>query len=326
MKQVQFRTFGQPSVVANCVEVPDVGPPAAWEVIVDVEAFPINPADLAMLAGNYGKLPKLPATIGMEAVGRIRVCGSAVKDLTVGDRVVILANDNWCEQRKVPAAAVHRVGATGEVASYAGLKVNPATAYLLIKQAAATKGEWLLQTAPLSSVGRFVIQLAKLSGLRTINVIRRESAAAEVLALGGDVALPDGADLAERVRAATQRQPVRVAFDAVGGPGVQRLADALADGGRIVNYGMLSTESCGLRPEALIFRGISLNGFWLSSVLNRLTLPERTELYSKLAEYVATGVLQTAIDSQFEITRIQDALRRAEQGERRGKVLVTVPR
>jgi mitochondrial enoyl-[acyl-carrier protein] reductase / trans-2-enoyl-CoA reductase len=180
MKQIQFHTFGQPSLIAKCVETPDLGSPSAWEVTVDIEAFPINVADLAMLSGNYGTLPKLPATIGMEAVGRIAECGSAVKNYTVGDRVILLANNNWAERRKVPVATVHKVSDTADVAQLALLKV----AYLLLENFAQLEpGDWLIQTAPLSSVGQCIIQLAKAKGLKTVNIVHRTEIEAQVHAL-----------------------------------------------------------------------------------------------------------------------------------------------
>lgn len=327
MKQVQFRSFGPPSQVATCIDVPDPTPPTAWEVMVDIEAFPINPADLAMLAGRYGKLPTLPATIGMEAVGRISQKGNSVKDLQIGDRVVILANNNWAERRKVPAAAVHRVPNEGDVAQYCMLKVNPATAYLMLNQfAKVAEDEWIIQNAPLSGVGRCVMQLARNAKIRTLNIVRRPEAKPEVLALGGDAAIEDGPDLAARVRAITKHRPPYLALDALGGDHVQRMAESLCEGGKVVNYGMLTGEPCMIHPELTVFRGISLVGFWVSNVLNRLARWERDELFAKLSGMIESQTLRMAVDSQFTLDEIQAAIRRAEISGRHGKVIVNVVR
>src|SRR5688572_21852060 len=104
MKQVQFTAFGVPHEVAACVEVPDVGASGPDEVVIEVLAFPINPADLLTMTGGYAVRPQLPATLGAECVGRIAAVGSNVRHLTVGERVINLGRDNWCERRKVPAA------------------------------------------------------------------------------------------------------------------------------------------------------------------------------------------------------------------------------
>ena len=325
MKQIQYKTFGPPARVAQCVEVPDVGAPTAWEVVVDVEAFPINPADLAMLAGQYGKLPKLPSTIGMEAVGRVAQSGESVTDLADGDRVVILANDNWAERRKVPAAAVHKVSGEGDPTRFAMLKVNPATAMLILRDFVELKrGDWIIQTAPLSAVGRCVMQIAKARGIRSVNIVRRPEARAEVAAVGGDCAIEVDGNLASSVREAVSGAPIRMAIDAVGGPEVSLLAECLSEGGCIVNYGMLSGEPIEIAPEQTIFRGIRVEGFWVSRVLNRLSLQERHELFSSLADLVESGSLKMPVDSTYRMDQIGEALARAEQGGRTGKVLISL--
>lgn len=325
MKQIQFESFGPPSQVAKCVEVADVGAPSAWEVVVDVTAFPINVADLATLAGRYGTLPKPPCGIGMEGAGVIAQCGSAVKDYQVGDRVVILGNNNWAQRRKLPVAAIHKVPADADMEQMAMLKVNPTTAHVLLHDFVELKpGDWVLQNAPLSSVGSCVIQLAKSQGLRTVNIVRRPEAAASVTQLGGDMVILDGPDLDSRLRSIV-REPIKLALDAVAGSAVQRMAECLCEGGKIINYGMLSNEPCSLSPEQTIFRNISLQGFWLSKMLNRLSLAQRKTLFDALIERIMKKELHMEIDSRFPIHDIQSAIRQAEQGQRRGKVLVLCP-
>ena len=64
MKQVLIESYGTPWEVARCADVPDVGAPAADEVVFDVLAFPINPADMWFCRGSYRLKPPLPATPG----------------------------------------------------------------------------------------------------------------------------------------------------------------------------------------------------------------------------------------------------------------------
>ncbi|MCC6511562.1 MAG: zinc-dependent alcohol dehydrogenase family protein [Pirellulaceae bacterium] len=324
MKQIQFAAFGPPSHVARLMDVADLSDPSAWEVVVDVEAFPINVSDLATLSGHYGTLPQLPSTIGMEAVGLVSQCGTSVRDLAPGDRVILLANKNWSERRKVPLATVHKVDRNADPLQMAMLKVNPVTAYLLLKDyQTLMEGDWIIQNAPLSSVGQCVMQIAKNMGVRMVNVVRRLETTAKVLAMGGSVVVEDGPDLAKRVAELIGHDPIRLALDAVAGPGVNRLAECLVEGAPIINYGMLSTESCVLSAEQTIFRNISLRGFWLSKLLSRMPQSKRVELLDTLAGMITSGKLQMEVDSVFPIEQIQAALQRAEQAGRNGKVLVT---
>lgn len=324
MKQVQFGSFGQPSSVARLFDVTELTPPSAWEVVVDIEAFPINVSDLATLSGHYGTLPHLPSTIGTEAIGRISQCGTSVRGLEPGDRVVLLANNNWCEQRKVPLATVHKVDKHADPLQLSMLKVNPATAYMLLKDyQSLMEGDWIIQNAPLSSVGQCVIQIAKQMGVRTVNVVRRAETTAKILALGGGVVVEDGPDLSQRVSDLIGSNAIRLALDAVAGPGVNRLAECLVEGSPIINYGMLSTEACVLSAEQTIFRNITLRGFWLSKLLSRMPQAKRIELLDTLASMVTSGKLHMEVDSVFPLEEIGAALQRAEQGARNGKVLVT---
>lgn len=323
MKQVQFNAFGAPHEVAACVEVADVGAPAADEVVVEIEAFPINPADLLTITGGYAVRPALPATLGAEGVGRVADVGSGVRSLTTGERVIVLARDNWCQRRKVPAAQVLQVPAAADVLQLAMLKVNPATALLMLRSYVQLQpGDWLIQDAANSGVGTNLIRLARADGVRTVNVVRRDALVAPLQAIGADVVVVDGPDLAERVRAATGGAPIKLAIDAVGGELVMRLADCLAEGGTVVNYGLLSGQPCMLGAHQTIFKGITLTGFWLGGRLPKMARPELEQLYGELALRVASGELRVEVEATYPIEQIKAALAHAGREGRSGKILV----
>lgn len=325
MFRVLFSEFGQPSRVAKLVDSPEPGPPTAWEITVQMEYFPINVADLAILSGRYGKLPRLPSGIGMEGVGRVIEVGSSSSDFAKGDRVLLLANDNWLERKNVPTAAVHRLPRDIPMQQASMLKVNPTTAFMLLKNQVELKsGDWIIQNAPLSSVGTCVTQFAKAMGFRTINIVRNAENIPRAMQMGGDIVVEESADLVARIAKLTRNAPIRLALDAVGGDSIQLLADSLQDGGTVVTYGMLSGKPCQLSPETFIFRGIQHTGFWLNKMLNRLSLLERSELFGQVSRYIQDGCIQIDIDSVYPLHEIAAAIQRAEQSGRKGKVLVRV--
>lgn len=302
MKQVQFTAFGEPETVVASVDVPDLGSPGDGEVVVTIDAFPINPADLLTITGGYAVKPDLPATLGAEATGHVTALGAGVTDLRIGDRVIILARNNWCQQRCLPASDVIAVPGDADVLQLAMLKVNPATAWMMLKTYVPLEaGDWLIQDAANSGVGLALISLAKAEGVRTVNVVRRPEPIARLEALGADVAVVDGEDLAERVAAATGDAPVRLAIDAVGGSQITRLADCLAEGGTVVNYGLLSGEPCQIRSDQTIFKGITLTGFWLQKRLTSMARPEIERLYRTLAERVASKALVVDVEATYPI-------------------------
>jgi trans-2-enoyl-CoA reductase len=237
--------------------------------------------------------------------------------------VIMLARDNWCQQRRVPAAQVLRMPADADVAQLAMLKVNPATALMMLRGYVDLQpGDWVIQDAANSGVGTNLIRLAKADGIRTVNVVRREELVAPLEAIGADVVMVDGDDLAERVRTAGAG-PIRLAIDAVGGEAVMRLADCLAEGGTVVNYGLLSGKPCMLGADQTIFKSITLTGFWLQKRLTEMVRADVETLYADLAARVADGTLRVAIEASYPIEEIKAALAHAEREGRSGKILVT---
>jgi len=196
-----------PEAVIEAVpfEVPDLQP---GQVLLEVMAAPINPSDVLTLTGQYGSLPPLPAVGGNEGVGRVIERGPGAEHIAVGQVVLLpVGSGTWATHLVADAA---RLIALPEVADYAQLSmlaVNPPTAALLLSDFVQLQpGDWIIQNAANSAVGSYVVQLAALRGVRTVNVVRRESAVAGVAALGGDVVLVDGDDLAARVKALPKAQ------------------------------------------------------------------------------------------------------------------------
>ena len=324
MKIARFSTFGRPEAVIDCVEAADPPAPKPDEVALEVLAFPINPADLLTIEGLYASRPPLPAIPGAECVARVRAAGDAVEDLREGDLVIPLDRENWLQRKVAKASRVIKAPAGVDPLQLAMLKVNPPTAWLMMtKYADLAPGEWLLQTAANSGVGHCLIQLAKAAGLRTVNVVRRAGLDEELTALGADVVLLDGPDLAQRITAATQGAKIRLAIDAVGGSQIVRFGDALADEAIVLNYGRLSGENPQLSGHQCVFKRLVLTGFWLVPWLQKLSRQEVEALYAGLARRMAEGTLRIPVEKTFPIEEIKEAVALANAYRRGGKVLVT---
>lgn len=297
---------------------------AAGQALVAVLAAPINPSDVLMLTGQYGQLPPLPAVGGSEGVGRVVELGADTQGLAPGQTVLLPAGaGTWATHVVAPAARLVPLPGEADPRQLAMLTVNPPTASLLLSDFVALQpGDWLIQNGANSGVGSYVIQLARLRGFKTVSIVRRESAVAGVLAQGADVVLVDGDDLAERVKAATGGAPIKLAIDAVGGKATMRLAQTLANGATVVNYGALSGEPCIVTPRELIFNDVTLKGFWLAKWF-RITPPARQiALLTELAGLIASGQLGTPIQATYDVADIKAAVAAAAAGERTGKILV----
>jgi NADPH:quinone reductase-like Zn-dependent oxidoreductase len=322
MKQVQFGRFGVPHEVAQCVEVPEVGAPAPGEVVFEVLAFPINPADLSLFTGRYASKPPFPATPGAECIGRVLAAGADVRHVRPGDRVINLLRENWTQRRKVPASSVVRVRDDIDLKQAAMLRINPPTALLLLDDVVTLKpGDWIVQNGANSAVGKILIGLARERGLRTINVVRRQSLRGLIEGLGGDAVVVDGPDLATRIRQVAGKAPV-YAIDCIGGPATKVMVDAVADNGTVCVYGGLSGADSQVPTLALVYRGIHVTGFMLGRFLAKRSPEQIATIYDQLAQRIADGQIDVAVEQVYPIEQIAAALAHAERGGRDGKILV----
>jgi NADPH:quinone reductase-like Zn-dependent oxidoreductase len=89
MKTLQLKAFGKPTTAPELIES-DPPEPTTEQVVVALEAAPINPSDLLLIRGWYGHRPALPAALGTEGVGRISAVGPGVDPDRIGERVLIL--------------------------------------------------------------------------------------------------------------------------------------------------------------------------------------------------------------------------------------------
>jgi len=323
MKQVLLERYGPPAEAVRCVDGSDVGAPAAGEVVFEVLAFPINPADLSMCRGTYRLRPALPAGIGAECVGRVTAVGAGITHVKPGDRVINLQRENWAQRRRVKGDDVIPVPVGLDDLQAAMLRINPPTALLLLADLVALRpGDWIIQNVANSAVGRFVIRLARARGVRTVNVVRRASLFDELAALGADVSVVDGPDLAETVRARTGGASIRLGIDAVSGRATARISACVGEGGMVCNYGSMSGEDPVMPRGQLVGDGQTLVGFILGRALARRSLAEIRVIYAELGEQVRQGLLAAPVERVYPIEDIRAAVAHAERGERAGKILV----
>ena len=321
MKAIQIEAFGNPAEVMKLVDIPDVGTPGEGEVVIALEASPINMSDLLMISGRYGYRPKLPAVVGTEGVGRVVAVGGGVRHLKAGDRTLIpYPAAAWAERIKVDASRLRPL--TGDVHQLAMLGINPPTAYLMLSDyVTLPSGAWVIQNAANSGVGRALIGIAKSLGLKTVNVVRRDDVVAELKAIGGDVVLVDGPDLAKRVKAETGGAPIALAVDGVADTATANLMGCLAEKGVLVFYSAISGKPFVGPAQPLIFRDVSLRGFWLANWFKAATPDQITEMYDRLTPLVASGAIKSPVAGTYSFAQIGEAV--AVAAKNRGKALFT---
>jgi NADPH:quinone reductase-like Zn-dependent oxidoreductase len=329
MKAIVFDRFGEPGEVLQVREtpVPDVGPN---QVRVRMLLSPINPSDLLVVRGNYGKLPTLPATPGFEGVGVVEAAGRGLmrllRGLRPGRRVAVLNSQggNWREQVVIAAREAVPVPADLPDDQVASFFVNPASALVMTRWVLKVKpGDWLLQTAAGGALGQMVIRLGKYFGFRTINVVRRQEQAEEIKQLGGDEVICSSEEsIEQRALEITQGAGVPFALDAVGGSAGLGAVRSLGIGGRMLVYGLLSQEPIPVESRLLMMGQRSIEGFWLSIWARKQGVLTMLRLFKQITQLLREQVLTTATGESFSPDQIQAAVRQAESPGRKGKVLL----
>jgi trans-2-enoyl-CoA reductase len=324
MKALRYSRFGVPEDVAELVDEADASAPGAGEVTVRPVAMPLHPADLLAMEGRYGaRQPRLPAFGGTDGVGRVTAVGIGVKHLREGDLVPLLfaGVPTWREAFTVDAQRMFALP-PGNPVPLSVVGVNALTAWALLNDMVTLPANaWVLQNAAASSVGLAASQIGQRAGLRMINVVRDEAEAARLRAAGANTLLFDGADLPSRIADITEGDLPRLAIDAVAGGATARLAACVASGGVVVNYGLLSGEPPAIASTDLLFRQVSLRGFWLKAWLRDQDVAQLREVYGELAQLTHAGVISAPIAATYPLDQYRDALRHAASYAREGKVL-----
>src|SRR6184192_2016193 len=169
-----YSAHGNPADVLR-VESQPWPTPGPDEVVVEMRAAPINPADLNAIEGKYPGRREVPAVPGFEGAGVIVELGAGVKGLTNGALVILPHNiGTWREALAVKEVELVAVPEGIEPVHAAMLKINPMTAWRLLQDYVyLKKGDWLIQNAANSAAGRAVIQIAHELGYKSVNVVRR---------------------------------------------------------------------------------------------------------------------------------------------------------
>ena len=133
----------------------------------------------------------------------------------------------------------------------------------------------------------------------------------------------EGEDLLEKVRAELGDANIPLSIDAVAEKATLNLGGILNEEGTVVNYGLLSGEPCQLTADMVVFKGITLTGFWLAKTLGGMTAEAKQQLYGELESLVASGKISTLVEATYHLGQLEEALRHAYRGGRSGKILLT---
>ena len=321
MKTIQFDRIGKPAEILNVIEK-DLPQPGPGEVRIRVGASPINPSDIMFVQNLYGIRPQLPSGAGFEGMGVLDAVGEGVA-LQVGQRVSFTGVGAWSDY----AIAHHKSlipvpdEMTDEVA--AQLFVNPFTAFAMVEEANVPAGGWLMLTACASAFGKMAIQLCHRRGIKTIGTVRRNDLNDELRALGlTEIINTETDNMAARVKQITDGQGVACVLDAVGGHTASEALKCLGKGGTMLIYGLLSMQDPTLNAGLMIFRELTIRGFWLTDWMRRVDAKTRQRVAGEVIGMLASGQIKMPVEATYPLAEIARAVTHADAPGRWGKILI----
>lgn len=325
---VRFHRLGGPEVL----QIEDLPGRALkeGELRVRVEAIGLNRAEQMFRSGAYLEAPNLPATNGYEASAVVLDLGPGVSRFSVGEPVSVIpafslnAYGVYAEVAVVPGYAVVKRPKGLNASEAAAVWMAYITAYgALIDIAKVGKGDAVVIPAASSSVGLAAIQIVNSVGGVPIATTRTSAKAAALKAAGAaHVVATEEQDLAEAVNTITNGKGARVIFDPVGGPGVEKLAAAMAPGSTLVLYGLLSLQPTPFPFGPALLKGLSVRGYTLFEVVSDPAPREAAIVF--ITRGLEAGTLKPVIAKTFPFDQIVEAHRYLESNVQFGKIVVTV--
>ena len=271
-KIVRFHELGGPEVL-RIEEIPS-RQPGQGEVKLRVQASGLNRAESVYYRGKYFEQPQFPSRIGYEVAGVVEAVGEGVNAAWLGKPVATIPGfsqnryGTLGEEAIVPADVLAEYPANLTPIQGAAFWMQYLTAYGALAHIGAVKaGDFVSIPAASSSVGLAAIQIVRDAGATAIAVTRTSAKRAELIALGAQhVIASQEEDYVARIKEITGGSGVRLTFDPVGGPFIQKLAAASAQGGIVFEYGWLSGEPTPFPFREAAMRGLSIRGYILREV------------------------------------------------------------
>lgn len=302
-----------------------------------MEATGISFAEQQMRRGRYYDQPPFPFVPGYDVVGTVEAVGEGVDHDLIGTRVAALTKTGgWASHLLLEAADLVPVPDGLEPAEAETAVVNGITAWqMLHRKARVRSGQTVLVHGANGGVGSILAQLALAAGAQVIGTASPRHH--ETLRAAGVTPVDYHEDIPEQVRRIAPGG-VDAVFDHVGGRGVIDSWHLLAPGGTLVSYGSASTrDDTGSKQWPvlkLLARTWAWNALpnrrhacfynvWAGRALsaNRFRARLRTDL-TEVLDAVRRGEVRPAVAARLPLTRVAEAMRLAESGTVRGKVVL----
>ena len=310
MKVVQIHQYGDAGQLTLTTDAPK---PVAADgmVLLEVRAASINPVDTAVRQGYMAKMAPLsfPATLGTDVSGVVVEVGPGVVDLKNADRafgmasVLAGASGAFAQYAAVPAGLLARTPPDLSFEEAAALPLTAVSALEAIDERLnAGRGQKILIHGGAGGIGTIAIQLAKHRGAFVATTVRGD-AAAYARELGADTVIDFQKQEFEKILSGYD-----FVLDTVGGQTYKRSFGVLKRGGTIISMIEQPDEELAAR-----------HGVTALLHMTQVT----TARLNAVAELVMKGAVKVHVDRHFPIEEVKEAFLAQENGNVRGKIVLT---
>lgn len=310
-----YKEYGEPHKVLH-KETEQLPEPLKKEVLLEMIAAPVNPADINTIQGKYPSKPPLPAVPGNEGVAKVLKVGPEVSELTEGDHVVPLTNNlgTWRSHLILSSDNILKVPKNLGLVEAATLTVNPCTAFRMLRDFICLKpGDTVIQNGANSACGQNVIQICKIWGIRTVNIVRNRPNINELkeflTKLGATYVLTEEELRKTDIFKSGQIEKPKLGLNCVGGQNALEVMRNLQNGSLFVTYGGMSREPVTVATSALIFKDIQVRGFWMTRwSKNPANNIERLEMFEELISMMTSNELHGPSCELIDFNNYQEAI------------------
>jgi NADPH:quinone reductase len=312
VKAVQITEFGGPEVL----ELVDLPKPAAGpgEALVRISRTGVNFADTHATRNDYLAKQSLPLVPGAELVG-------TTED---GRRVAaIVPSGAYAEYICVPESSLVPIPDEVDDEQAAGLLIQGLTADAILRISANLQpGESVAVNAAAGGTGSLAVQVARSIGAGRIIAMASSPDKRELtLGLGADVAVDSRSEsLKEDLIEANGGEMVDVILEMAGGDAFEQCLSALAPFGRLVTFGIASSEENRVRTGSLMRHSRAVIGFWITHLLARPDLVKPG--LERVLGAAAAGELKTVLGGTRPLGEAAEVHRKMAARRTIGKILL----
>lgn len=322
MKAVRIDKFGGPEVM-QIVDVP-VPEPGAGQVRIRVEACGLNYSDIMIRQGMYIDAMSLPCYLGREFCGTIDKAGPGATQFAPGTRVVGTATGGaLAEYVVVPAAGLFPNPPGLSPEQGASLLIQGITAVHCIDDCVALKsGETLLVHAAAGGVGTLAVQIGLARGAKVFGTASSDEKCKFVESLGATAINYTKGDWVKELLAANGGKGVNTILESVGGEVFTRsFNEALAIFGRMVVFGVASTEIVPLTNREILGSNKMLAGYYLGSFIPH-HMDRVMTASMKLAQLIGQGKVKIIIQKTYPLSQAVEAFNSMQNRQSIGKIII----